>query len=136
MSDDAIPTTPGAIAWADVTVPDAERLRDFYRDVAGWTPSALSMGDYADYVMHDASGAAVAGVCHARGPNADLPAQWLVYVTVPDADRAAARCVELGGRVIAGPRPMGGGRCAVIEDPAGAVLALFAPPATTPPPAA
>ena len=127
---DTVPTTPGAIAWADLTVADADRLRDFYRDVAGWTPSALAMDGYDDYVMSDASGAAVAGVCHARGPNADLPPQWLVYVTVPDADAAAARCVELGGRIVAGPRPMGGGRCAVIADPAGAVLALFAPPAT------
>lgn len=126
---DALPPTPGTIAWADLTVPDADRLRDFYQAVAGWTPSALSMGEYDDYVMSDADGAAVAGVCHARGPNADIPPQWLVYVTVPDADVAAARCTALGGRVVAGPRAMGGGRCAVIEDPAGAVIALFAPPA-------
>ena len=60
--------------------------------------------------------------------NAGLPAHWLIYITVADADVAAARCVELGGKVIAGPKDMTGyGRYCVVEDPAGAVSALFAP---------
>jgi predicted enzyme related to lactoylglutathione lyase len=33
--------------------------------------------------------------------------------------------VELGGKVGAGPRMMGGGRFCVIQDPAGAMCALF-----------
>lgn len=37
------------------------------------------MGAYDDYVMNASStGQATAGICHARGGNADLPAQWLV----------------------------------------------------------
>jgi hypothetical protein len=47
-------------------------------------------------------------------------------------DSSAARCVELGGTVLAGPRGMGSyGRYCVIRDPAGAVAALFAPAATS-----
>jgi len=38
----------GAIAWIDLTVPDAESLRDFYAAVAGWTPSAVAMDGYDD----------------------------------------------------------------------------------------
>jgi predicted enzyme related to lactoylglutathione lyase len=70
----------------------------------------------------------VAGICHARGSNADLPAQWLATITVEDVDRNAARCAELGGEILAGPRDMGSqGRFCVIRDPAGAVAALFSP---------
>jgi predicted enzyme related to lactoylglutathione lyase len=121
-------TRPGLISWADLTVPDATAVQDFYRQVAGWESSEVDMGGYADYGMHPPGGGPmVAGVCHARGVNADLPAQWLVYVTVADVDAAAGRCRELGGEVLAGPRSLGGGRMCVIRDPAGAVCALYSP---------
>jgi predicted enzyme related to lactoylglutathione lyase len=119
---------PGSIAWTDLTVPDAEAIRDFYVRVAGWKTEPVSMGDYSDFVMVSSAGNAVAGVCHARGSNADLPPQWLVYIVVPDVDAAAAECTALGGTVVSTPRPMGGGRFCVIRDPAGAVCALFTPP--------
>ena len=40
------------------------------------------------------------GICHARGSNAELPAGWLIYITVADVDderrtlssHKAARC--------------------------------------------
>lgn len=117
----------GRIGWIDLTVPDADRIRDFYRAVVGWTASEVDMGGYSDFCVHPAEGKApVAGICHARGANAALPRQWLVYITVEDLDASIARCVELGGRVLDGPRPYGGpGRFCVIQDPAGAVAALY-----------
>ncbi len=116
----------GSIGWVDLTVPDADALREFYRSVVGWSSAAVDMGGYDDWTMSTPeSGMAVAGVCHARGVNVGLPTQWLVYVTVADLDRSLTRCAELGGAVLAGPRDMGGhGRFAVIRDPAGAVVAL------------
>jgi len=120
----------GRITWADLTVADAAEVRDFYRQVVGWTATEVAMQGYSDYGMHSPeSGEMVAGICHARGPNADLPAQWLVYITVADVEAAAARCRDLGGEVIAGPRALGEGKLCVIRDPAGAVCALYAPPA-------
>ena len=119
----------GTIAWADLTVPDADRLRDFYSAVVGWTAEPVEMGGYSDYSMQRPTDLqTVAGICHARGVNAGLPPQWLVYITVADVDASAARCVELGGTVIAGPRgsPEQGRYC-VIQDPAGAVTALYQP---------
>lgn len=118
-------TTPGAIAWLDLTVPDADAVRDFYRAVVGWSAEEVSMGEYADYSMLDAGGTPVAGVCHARGANAGLPPAWLAYAVVADLDAALAAVEERGGRVVNGPRRMGSDRMAVIEDPAGAVLALY-----------
>lgn len=119
----------GRIGWVDLTVPDADAVRDFYKGVVGWTSAATDMGGYDDWTMMlPTTGEAVAGVCHARGPNTGLPAQWLVYVTVADLDRSLARCAELGGALVAGPRDIGGhGRMAVIRDPAGAVMALREP---------
>ena len=125
----ASPPTPavGSIGWADLTVPDATTVRDFYQAVAGWTATPLDMGGYADFVMATPAGTPVAGVCHARGANAAIPPQWLVYITVADLDASVAECTRRGGAVLAGPRAAGkGARFCVIRDPAGAVAALYA----------
>lgn len=87
------------------------------------------MGGYNDFAMlAPESGEPVAGVCHRRGVNADIPSQWLVYIVVTDVDASAKSSKKLGGEVLAGPRPLSGGRFCVIRDPAGAVCALFEPP--------
>jgi uncharacterized protein len=125
---------PGTIEWQDLTVPNADEVRDFYQAVVGWEARGEDMGGYEDYHMiSPATGQSAAGVCHARGVNADVPPQWLVYINVEDVDASAARAVELGGEIVAGPRFMGLGRFAVIRDPAGAVCALYSPPRNAPP---
>lgn len=119
----------GSITWFDLTVQDAGAVKDFYRNVVGWRFAPVEMGGYSDYNMNaPESGRMIAGICHARGVNADLPPQWLLYITVADVNKSAAKCVELGGNIITGPKDMGGyGRVCVIQDPAGAVAALFQP---------
>lgn len=123
---DAEETKIGTPAWRDLTVPDAGKLRDFYTSVVGWGSLEVEMGGYSDFSMvAPGTGEAVAGICHARGTNENLPPQWLMYVVVEDVDRSAAKCAELGGEVIDGPRALGQGRFCVIKDPAGAVCALY-----------
>ena len=90
---------PGSISWQDLTVADAERVRDFYQAVVGWKPEALSMGAYSDFVMN-ADGTPTAGICHARGANAELPPVWLVYITVEDLDHSLDECTRLGGSLV------------------------------------
>jgi len=117
----------GSIAWTDLTIENAEAVRDFYSDVVGWKPSPVRMGDYSDFNMNaPGSGNAVAGICHARGSNADLPAQWMMYIIVADIENSTTRCEELGGKLVTPIKNMGGqGRYCVIQDPAGAVAALY-----------
>jgi len=118
----------GKIGWIDMTVDDASHLRDFYQEVVGWNVEDTNMGDYADYtMMSPGDGAAIAGVCHARGSNADLPGGWLIYITVADVEASAATCIAKGGKVVVAPRGLAGGRFCVIEDPNGAVAALYQP---------
>ena len=77
---------------------------------------------------HSPTRETVAGICHARGANAKLPAQWLVYVQVKDVAKSARKAEALGGAIVDGPRDMGGATFCVIRDPAGAVCALISPP--------
>ena len=124
MSDTPAPL--GRISWVDLTVPDASTLQDFYVKVAGWTASPLSMGDYDDYLMLGSDGAPQAGVCHAKGANSGIPPQWIPYITVEGLDAKLSAGEALGGKIVMPVRSMGKtGRYAMIEDPAGAVCALF-----------
>lgn len=116
----------GGIGWIDLTIPNASEIRDFYKSVAGWQAEGVSMGEYEDFNMKaDSEGNPVAGICHARGSNADFPPQWLIYINVDDLSASLQSCKANGGEVAAGPFKMGESRYAVIRDPAGAVCALF-----------
>jgi predicted enzyme related to lactoylglutathione lyase len=118
----------GTIGWHDLTVERAEKIRDFYEAVVGWRAEPVEMDGYDDYNMISTeAGAPVAGVCHARGVNADLPAQWMMYIIVADVEESISKCKELGGEIIAGPKSMGEARYCVVRDPAGAVCGLYQP---------
>ena len=84
------------------------------------------MGSYSDFNINlPGTQNTIAGICHARGSNANLPSQWLIYVRVESVKASAAQCEKLGGKILDGPRRMGGSDFCVIEDPAGAVMALM-----------
>lgn len=118
---------PGTLAWTDLTVPDAEGVRDFYAGVVGWVPSPVSMGEYNDFNMvPPGTDQPAAGICHARGTNTDLPATWMVYFVVADLEVSLEGVEGGGGEILVGPKSMGPGSAyAVIRDPAGAVCALY-----------
>ncbi len=117
----------GQIGWIDLTVENADEIRDFYQQVTGWSHSPVDMGDYQDYCMNPAGmDQPVAGICHRRGSNANMPPQWIIYINVDNLDASLQKCQSLGGKVVAAKRSVAGqGTMAVIQDPSGAVAALF-----------
>ena len=118
----------GAIVSADLTIPNASALKDFYIQVIGWTAEDLTMDDeepYADYVMTDAGGNWAGGVCHARRVNSNIPPVWMVYINVASIKESVEKCKELGGKVIKEAFDGNGNYIyAMLEDPNGAVLAV------------
>lgn len=132
---EAIPAPPpgpmGRIAWLDMAVPDADARRDFYREVIGWTVEDMPMGSgesaYADYVMVAADGEGAAGVCHARGSNADFPPVWMIYLPVGDLAASIARVTEEGGTVLKVSRNKEGEPAyAIVRDPVGVWFGVVA----------
>ncbi len=119
----------GLVGWFDLTVENAEEVREFYENVVGWDSTATDMGDYQDYCMSPAgSEDPVGGICHKKGPNNSIPSQWLIYVNVENLDKSLKNCRELGGKIVCEARDMGSfGTMAVIQDPAGAVMAIIQP---------
>jgi uncharacterized protein len=115
----------GSIAWHDLTVPNADVVRDFYQAVVGWTPQGLDMGGYEDYAMDAPNSETMAGICYARGVNVDIPPQWMIYIVVANLDESVATVEELGGKALTPKKDAGAYRTCVIQDPAGAVCTLY-----------
>ena len=117
----------GTVGWIDLTVGQPDMVRDFYRKVVGWTETAVPMADYEDHCMNSPEdGSTQVGICKSAGKNAGMPAQWIIYITVADLTVSADEVVANGGKVLHGPRHLPNqGSYIVIEDPAGAVCALF-----------
>jgi uncharacterized protein len=116
----------GLITWFDLTVENAEEIRDFYQAVTGWSSKPVPMGEYSDFnMLVEGIDDPVAGICHARGVNKTIPSQWMMYIQVDDLDSRLEACRNHGGEIVHGPIEAAGGRIVVIRDPAGAVCALF-----------
>lgn len=117
----------GDMAWMDLTVPNAEQVKDFYQQVIGWEVEEVSMGDYNDYSMNSPiNKEAVTGICHAKGENADIPASWMPYFIVEDLDASIKIVEKQGGEVLTSIKSMGNTDTYVfIKDPAGAMFALY-----------
>jgi predicted enzyme related to lactoylglutathione lyase len=57
-----------------------------------------------------------------------VPPHWMIYIAVESADDGASRTAQLGGKLLAPPCDVYDiGRMAVVQDPAGAVFALWQP---------
>lgn len=114
-------------AWHDLTVEDAESVKDFYTEILGLRSEAVDMGDYNDYNMINENDEIVAGICHKRGVNSNIPSQWMNYFTVTNIEDKLNKVEKLGGKIISPLNPDSEYKMAIIQYNAGAFIALFEP---------
>ena len=122
--------TPGTFSWVDLTTTDQDAAKAFYSALFGWEADDQPVGEGMVYSMMNVSGKPVAAI--STQPEAQremgIPPLWNSYITVDDADQAAARAGELGANVHAPPFDvMDAGRMAVIADPQGAFFMVWQP---------
>src|SRR5688500_1201951 len=116
----------GQFTWFDLSTDDNAASVRFYTQLLGWTTEAWAGGAYTMFKSGDKTFGGVMPLAD-EAKKMGAPPHWMGYVTVDDVDRAAGRAKELGGRVfVPGTDIPNVGRFAVVADPAGAVLALFA----------
>ncbi|HET7469287.1 MAG TPA: VOC family protein, partial [Gemmatimonadales bacterium] len=119
---------PGTFCWADLGTPDAAVAKRFYTSLFGWIAEDRPLGPGAFYTMLTQQGRAVAAL-YAQDPasGAGSP-HWLNYISVESANDAARRTRELGGTVVVEPFDvLDVGRMALVQDVAGAVVAVWQP---------
>jgi predicted enzyme related to lactoylglutathione lyase len=117
---------PGTFCWADLGTPDAGGAKRFYTALFGWTAEDRPMGPSAFYTMLTHGGRAVAAL-YGQDPASGAGApHWLNYISVGSANDSARRARELGGTVVVEPFDvLDVGRMALMQDPTGAVVALW-----------
>lgn len=113
----------GDFTWHELATTDTDAATSFYVDLFGWTKGpAHDMGEFV-YQIVEHGGAQVGGIYKVRDNS--TPPNWLSYVRVADAAKAANAVKDAGGRILNGPMEVPGGSWIVQAlDPQGGAFAI------------
>jgi predicted enzyme related to lactoylglutathione lyase len=120
---------PGALCWTELATRDTKAAEAFYTRLFGWTAKVGGEGTPMEYTEFSNQGRPGVGMMQmpAQVP-AEVPPYWMPYFQVVDCDGSAAKAKQLGAHVAVPPMDIPGtGRFAVINDPQGAMFAVFTP---------
>ena len=117
----------GTFCWPELAAQDLQVAQAFYGDLLGWNTMEVptSMGSY---IIASSGERQAAGLCAQSEEmrQQGIPSHWLSYVSVANADASAAKAKQLGAQILMGPLDvMEEGRMALVQDPAGAIFALW-----------
>jgi predicted enzyme related to lactoylglutathione lyase len=121
---------PGTFCWIELGTSDAAGAKDFYTKLFGWDYVDNPMGPDMVYTLLKLDGKDVGGLYKLMPDmvSQGVPPHWLSYVSVTSADETAAKAKELGGTLMKEPFDVNDiGRMSVVQDPTGAVFALWQP---------
>src|SRR5687767_11231234 len=121
---------PGTFCWVELATSDGEAAKTFYTQLFGWDFVDNPMGPGMVYTMLNLDGKNV-GALYKMMPEQEaqgIPPNWLSYVSVANADETADKAKAAGATILKEPFDVATyGRMAVIQDPTGAVFALWQP---------
>lgn len=109
---------PGSPSWHELYSPNAKVARDFYTALLGAQAEPMDGG--MEYYTLTQDGKMLCGIMQIDPSWGDLPAQWVCYFAVENADDAAARIAANGGKLMSAVEDSPYGRLAAATDPAGA----------------
>lgn len=121
---------PGTICWTDLGTSDYEHAKIFYSSLFGWTPREVEMGPDSFYAIFEKNGKMTAAVYpqSAEARAKGVASSWNTYICVSDVDASAASAEKLGATMVVAPRDITTeGRMAYLQDPSGAMIALWQP---------
>ncbi|HEY2769089.1 MAG TPA: VOC family protein [Solirubrobacteraceae bacterium] len=115
---------PGLVSWNELASPDVDASAEFYSELFGWKTEPFEGMQMPYITVQTKDGHGNGGIRPVMPP--DAPPHWLVYFGVEDATATLKRANELGGTALVEAVDIGIGQIAVVQDPQGAVFALFA----------
>lgn len=117
---------PGKVVWHDLLSTDVAAAKAFYGGLFGWTFEPFATGGGAPYLIVRRHGRPIAGIVDASGFARRVNvSRWIGALSVADVDAAVTLARADGARLLGGPEDIvGRGRMALIQDPAGAIVAL------------
>ena len=119
---------PGTFCWVELGTANGDAAKTFYTQLFGWTYEDHPMGPGMVYTMLKLNGKDVGALYKLMDEQVaqGVPPHWLSYVSVTSADESTAKAKGLGATILKDPFDvMTVGRMSVIQDPTGAVFALW-----------
>jgi predicted enzyme related to lactoylglutathione lyase len=117
---------PGTFCWVECGTSDGEAGKKFYTALFDWDYTDNPMGPGMVYTLLKQDGKDIGGLYQMGPEMAGIPPHWLSYVSVTSADETAAKAKAAGATLLKEPFDVFTvGRMAVIQDPTGAVFALW-----------
>jgi uncharacterized protein len=115
----------GTPNWVDLQTSDQDAAKQFYTAVFGWDYDDQPMPQGGVYSMAKLRGRDVAAIAPLP-PQQGAPPHWNSYIATADVGAIVGRVEGAGGTVLMPPMDvMDAGRMAVVQDPTGAVIALW-----------
>lgn len=104
-----VPPVAGTPIWFDNPTPDREAGKEFYSAVFGWGWFEFTTDALGTYSIGTLNGKQVAALVDDRytSRDADGPKMWRAYFLSDDVEAAAAKCVDLGGKMLRGKQSHG-----------------------------
>ena len=116
---------PGSVCWNENMSRSLDANKAFYQAVFGYQYDDMSSGDF-HYATFKTEGDPLGGIGDLAGVTGDeVPAHWMTYFAVADADETVATATKLGGTVLREAWDTPFGRMAVLGDDQGAVFAIL-----------
>ncbi|MDQ6652398.1 MAG: VOC family protein [Acidobacteriota bacterium] len=119
---------PGTFCWVELGTTDGEAAKQFYTELFGWDFTDNPVGPGMIYTMLKLGGKDV-GALYQMPPemtSQGIPPNWLSYVLVTNVDETVQKAKDAGATIMKEPFDvMTVGRMAVVQDPTGAVFALW-----------
>lgn len=121
---------PGTFCWVELGTTDSEAAKKFYTSLFDWefTDMPMDPGMVYTILKLDGKDAAALYKLMPEQTSQGVPPHWLSYVSVKNADESTAKAKELGATALKEAFDVYDvGRMSVIQDPTGAVFALWQP---------
>lgn len=112
----------GVFVWHELRCRDGRGAERFYTELFGWTTSTWETPEAGRATLFCRDNRVIAGMAEVQ----QATSVWVPYIGVDDVDDLARKARELGGRALRAPDDIPGiGRYAVMEDPEGALFAIY-----------
>ncbi|MGH3439816.1 MAG: VOC family protein [Sciscionella sp.] len=116
----------GAPCWIDLMTSDAERSREFYCELFGWTAEEPNE-QFGGYFNFRKDNVRIAG-CMTNPPGSGGSDVWSVYLATDNAATALKVVTASGGQITVDAMEIEDlGTMAVVDDPGGASIGLWQP---------
>ncbi len=119
---------PGTFCWVELATSDSGAAKTFYTQLFGWTFEDHPMGPDMVYTMLKLDGKDVGALYKLMSEQTEhgVPPHWLSYVSVTNVDESTEKAKATGATILKEPFDvMTVGRMSVVQDPTGAVFALW-----------